>query len=353
MSARLRLPGVSFCIITDGRRPDLLLAEIASIRALELPAYEIIVSGTLSAPIDDITFVDSTADALSGRLGAMRNRACAAARFDRLVVADDDLRFHRDFAIVGDRRLSYDVLCVRILNVDGTRYWDWATNGGPQGHRLLAYGERDSHVYVCGCLAVMHYRVHDAEQWAEDRGFYQAEDVEWSERVRTAGFRIEHTPMATVTHCDERYTQRGLVMAFRQDLRREERVAPTITARGFFRPITPGMRWMSTEEAVITAKAADAPGRLLRLSLASVAPALAESGVDVTVQIESGTSLLSFRGQQSFTLTVPLSTQGPTQIRMTSSVGTPASALGLDDPRFVSVLLHEVCVVENQASATD
>ena len=353
MSNRIRFPGVSFCIITDGRRHDQLLAEIVSIRALELPAYEIIVSGALSTPIDGITFVDSTDDALSGRLGAMRNRACAVARFDRLVVADDDLRFHRDFAIIADRRLSYDVLCVRILNVDGTRYWDWATTGGPQGHRLLAYDEQDPHVYVCGCLAVMHHRVHDAQQWAEDRGFYQAEDVEWSERVQAADFRIEHTALATVTHCDERYTQRGLAMAFRQDLLREERVAPTITVRGFFRPITPGMRWMSTEEAVITAAPADAPDRVLRVSLASVAPSLAEGGVDVTVQIESNSSLLQFRGQQSFTLTVPLSVQGPTQVRLTSTLGTPGSDVGLDDHRFVSVLMHEVSIIDGQESATD
>ena len=347
------MPGVSFCIITDGRRHDQLLTEIASIRALQLPAYEIIVSGTLFSPIDGITFVDSTAYALAGCLGAMRNRACAVARFDRLVVADDDLRFHRDFAIVADRQLSYDVLCARILNIDGTRYWDWATHGGPGGHRLLAYDETDSHVYMCGCLAIMHHRVHDAEQWAEDRGFYQAEDVEWSERVRAAGFRIEHTSMATVTHCDERYTQRGLVMAFRQDLQREERVAPTITARGFFRPIVPGMRWMSTEEAVLTVEAADGPDRILRWSLASVALDLADCGVDVSVQIESNSSLLRFRGQQSFTLTVPLSTQQPTHIRLTSSGGTPASNVGLDDPRFASVLLHDVCVADGRASATD
>ncbi|WP_373061802.1 glycosyltransferase family 2 protein [Gemmatimonas sp.] len=353
MNSRIRLPGVSFCIITDGRRHDQLLSEIASIRALQLPDFEIIVSGTLSAPIDDITFVDSTAEALAGRLGAMRNRACAVARFDRLVVADDDLRFHRDFAIVGDRQLSYDVLCVRLLNIDGTRYWDWATHGGPRGHSLLAYDETDSHVYVCGCLAVMDHRVHDAEQWAEDRGFYQAEDVEWSERVRAAGFRIEHTPLATVTHRDERYTQRGLVMAFRQDLLREERIAPTVTARGFFRPIDPGMRWMSTEEAVVTAAAADAPDRILQLSLASVAPALAARGVDVTVQIDSNISLLRFRGQQSLILSVPLSTESPTRIRLTSSGGDPASTVGLDDPRFVSVLLHDVCVADSPKSATD
>lgn len=353
MTARLRLPGVSFCIITDGRRHHQLLAEIASIRALELPAYEIIVSGALSTPIDGITFVDSATEAREGRLGAMRNRACAVARFDRLVVADDDLRFHRDFAAVADRQLSYDVLCARILNIDGTRYWDWATHGGPGGHRLLAYDETDSHVYVCGCLAVMHHRVHDAEQWAEDRGFYQAEDVEWSERVRAAGFRIEHTALATVTHCDERYTQRGLGMAFRQDLQREERIAPTVTARGFFRPIIPGMRWMSTEEAVVTAETADAPDRVLRLSLTSVAPALAERGVDVGVQIEANTSLLRFRGQQSLTLTVPLSTQAPTHIRLTSSGGTPASTVGLDDPRFASVLLHDVSVADSRESAAD
>ena len=47
--------------------------------------------------------------------------------------------FHADFAN-GLRHLvahtaDVDVLCVRLLNPDGTRYWDWATFGGPRGQQ--------------------------------------------------------------------------------------------------------------------------------------------------------------------------------------------------------------------------
>ena len=68
----------------------------------------------------------------------MRNRLAEKARYDHLVVADDDLLFQPDF-YQGLRQFGedYEVLCVRLLNADGTRYWDWATRADRAGTNCL------------------------------------------------------------------------------------------------------------------------------------------------------------------------------------------------------------------------
>jgi len=133
-----------------------------------------------------------------------------AAAGEVLVVADDDMLFHEDFyrglLEHGD---GFDVMSCRILNPDGSRFWDWAAHGGPRGHSLMNYGEVDPWVYVTGGLCILRAEVFRKVQWDETFGFYQGEDVDFSERVKEAGFRISFNPHSTVTHNDPRYTQVG------------------------------------------------------------------------------------------------------------------------------------------------
>lgn len=207
-----RPAGYSFCLITDGARPELLRKSVESIRRLSIPSYEILVAGIPPEGLGDVHLLPMPEAARAGRLGEMRNALCRQARFDRLVVADDDILFHADFYSGLAAMEDYDVLSVRALNPDGSRYWDWATIGGPTGHRLMFYDEVDDFVYVSGHLTVLRASVADAVQWDPDRGFYQAEDVDFSRRVLAAGFRIDFCPGSTVTHGDARYTQSGAAM---------------------------------------------------------------------------------------------------------------------------------------------
>jgi hypothetical protein len=351
-----RAAGVSFCIITDGRRPALLREEIDSIAALALPACEIIVAGivtdetaaSLGAVTEPrVTVLPAAAFARGGHLGALRNLACAHARYDTLVVADDDMHFHSDFAAALEPlRDDADIVCVRLLNPDGTRYWDWATYGGPRGHVLLDYGEPDTHVYVTGGLAIMRATVHDAVRWDSARGFYAGEDLDWSARVRAAGFRIRHCPRATVTHNDTRYTQRGIGVVFRQDLTTAERIVTDVEGTGFFRPIDVGFRWMTSEGSLAIAPQSSAH-RQLRFSLASVAPPLLDTPFHVTVECNGRpVGALTFNGAQTFTAALPLSANQVTRIRLSSDRATPATHVGLGDERPVSVLLHDVTIVD-------
>lgn len=206
--SKQRSAGWSFLIITNGKRPAKLLREIESIRALGIPSFEILVGGEPPADLPEGVGTAPAVDAArNGRLGEMRNVLTAAAQYDHLVVVDDDFVFHADFH-AGLQRFGddWEVLAVRILNPDGTRFWDWATHGGPKGHVLLDYDEDDEHVYVTGGLILLKAHVADRVKWDNGRGFYQGEDVDFAARLRAAGFRPKFNRHSTTTHDDGRYT---------------------------------------------------------------------------------------------------------------------------------------------------
>jgi len=235
---RERQPGWSFLIITNGKRPAKLLREIESIRALGIPECEILVGGEppsgLPANVGTAPAVDA---ARNGRLGEMRNVLTAAARYDHLVVVDDDFLFHPDF-FQGLQRFGddWDVQAVRILNPDGTRFWDWATHGGPRGHVLLDYDEDDDHVYVTGGLILLKAAVADRVKWDDGRGFYQGEDLDFAARLRAAGHRPRFNRHSTTTHDDGRYTM-VLNPVGRQIRRRETELSlPVRWAAPIFNP---------------------------------------------------------------------------------------------------------------------
>ncbi len=208
VNLRQREPGWSFLIITNGKRPRKLVHEIESIRALKIPQHEILVGGEppteLPEGIETVLAIDA---ARNGRLGEMRNALTAAARYDHLVVVDDDFLFHSDF-YTGLQRYgdNWEALSVRILNPDGSRFWDWATHGGPRGHVLLDYTDDDDRVYITGGLILLKAEVADRVKWDDERGFYQGEDLDFSSRLRKAGIRPSFNCHSTTTHDDGRYT---------------------------------------------------------------------------------------------------------------------------------------------------
>ncbi len=205
-----RRPGFSFCIITGGSRPEKVARQIASIRALGLPDFEILVGGEVSKVPDDVRKLDLADAARAGRLGRMRNALAKAAAYDHLVISDDDLVFDPGFASALQRfGEAYQVMAVRILNADGSRFWDWATTGGPLGSVLLDYWESDPRVYVTGGICVLKAEVAERVAWDDLRGFYQREDVDFTARLRAAGFHIRFNPFAVVVHDDDRYTRVG------------------------------------------------------------------------------------------------------------------------------------------------
>ncbi len=225
------LDRVTFGVITNGRRPEKLLREMDSILELGVPHLEVLVAGSLDPDLEaEVTrrgarYVREQRAAAEGRLGRMRNALVEQATHPIMVIADDDMIFHADFhRALRQQCPNFDALAVGIQNADGSRFWDYATKGGPRGHRLLDYDMKDNHTYITGGLIVAKREVLAAVRWDDARGFYEDEDVDFSQRLRAAGYVIGFCREATVTHDDWRYYQRGhgirRLPAWRGDLRR-------------------------------------------------------------------------------------------------------------------------------------
>lgn len=188
----------SVVIITDGNEPEKLFRLKQSIAAQNFPTVEVVI-------------VRDTKH--EGRLGALRNAGCRQAKYHRLIVLDDDMILHPDF-YTGLKRFNetninphYDVLSCRILNPDYTRYWDWKAHEGGKNW-LLDYGDNDPRQSLTGGLTIFSKAVFNSVQWDETRRINQEEDVDFTNRLRVAGYRIGFNPWSTVTH-DGPYTQMG------------------------------------------------------------------------------------------------------------------------------------------------
>jgi hypothetical protein len=197
------LPGYSFCVITDAKEPQKLQREIESIRGLGIPDYEIQIVTDDAPPF--------------GKTGTLRNKVCRKARFDHLIVVDDDMIFHDDF-YQGLQRYGedYDVLACRILNPDGSRYYDWKIHITGRDY-LLDYENTHPAISLTSGIYIMKHWVFEKVQWSDDLGYYQGEDVDFCERLKDTGIRINFNSYCTVTH-DAPYSQFGRVV-YRQDLK--------------------------------------------------------------------------------------------------------------------------------------
>lgn len=185
----------SFIIITDNREPLKLSRLVDSIGAQNFPDVEVIV-------VKD--------ERHEGRLGALRNAGCRLAKYDRLIVSDDDMVLHADF-YKGIQRFEkdndYRVYSCRILNPDYTRYWDWKAHEGGKNW-LLDYGDDDERQSLTGGLTIFDKGVFADVQWDAARAINQEEDVDFTNRLKAAGYKIGFNPWSTVTH-DGPYTQIG------------------------------------------------------------------------------------------------------------------------------------------------
>lgn len=187
----------SFIIITDGKEPAKLERLIASIGSQNFPVVEVIV-------VKD--------EKHEGRLGALRNAGCRQAQYYRMIVLDDDMILHQDFypglQKFYKQNMEARVISCRIVNPDNTRYWDWKAHENGKNW-LLDYGANDEAVSLTGGLCIFDKGVFHDVQWDETRGFYQEEDVDFSNRLKAHGYKLHFNPWSTVTH-DANYTQAGL-----------------------------------------------------------------------------------------------------------------------------------------------
>jgi len=208
----------SFCIITNGKRPDIMRTVLRSIAAQGIPEYEVIVAGRYRVE-PGIVYVPAEDAADKGRLGEMRNEAVARARHENVVMLDDDVILAPDwYEAFGGWRGPFDIMTSQIRLPDGGRYYDHATAGGPKGQTFLAEGEEDEYVYMTGGGGwVMKEYVAKKAAWDPERAFYQEEDIDFSRRCQALGFKISHNHQAVVYHADPTYTNIGKALRRRRE----------------------------------------------------------------------------------------------------------------------------------------
>lgn len=206
---------ISFVIITDGQEPVKLRAVVEAIRSQDIPRYEIIIVGDPGVVwYGTHTYPIRRPDlAQKADLGAMRNLGCATARYDCLVVIDDDIVL-QDGWYQGLLRYDqehggeWDVLSCKIRNPDGSRYWDWKAHKDGKNW-LVDYKEHPAELSLTGGLTIMRRYVWQVTKWIEGRGINQEEDVDYTDKLKAAGWRIDFNRYSKVVH-DAPYTQAGL-----------------------------------------------------------------------------------------------------------------------------------------------
>lgn len=223
---------ISFIIITDGKKPHKLLNQIQSIRYQKILNYEIIIVGNPNNIFynqPDITIVEDKEGASNGNLSSMRNKACRVARYEYLVISDDDMLFCLDWyhKLSSYKNLS-DITTTCVKLPDGTRFWDHCCYHSPiNGHKILDINEQDDYLYMSGGQSwIMNKAVFDKVQWDETISFYQAledrknhnEDTDFAERCRSNGFIIKHIHDIVVYHDDATYSSIGRNMGRRKNL---------------------------------------------------------------------------------------------------------------------------------------
>jgi len=219
---------ISFIIITNGKNNQKLINQIKSIQKQKIKNYEIIISGStdLKFEQENIIYIKNEEKANSGSLGGLRNEACNIAKYENLVISDDDMLFSLDWYLNVQKNKEFDILTPKIKLPDGTRFWDNACYMSPEkGHIILNHNETDDYLYMSGGQSwIMKKYVFDKVKWDEDILIYNMknldqytkgmhnEDTDYSLKCRKNGFKIKYVPQVLVYHDDATYTSIGRVV---------------------------------------------------------------------------------------------------------------------------------------------
>jgi GT2 family glycosyltransferase len=216
---------ISFVIITNGIKSEELLLQVKSIIDQNIPTYEIIIVGKTNQrfKLPNIYFIEDLYNADRGSLGGLRNKACSVAKYENLVISDDDMIFPKDWYINLLKASEFQILTTCIKNPDGTRFWDNACYMSPiNGHVNLNYNEHDDYKYMSGGQSwLIKKLIWEKVKWDEELLIYKMnnlqdyskglhnEDTDFALRCRDNGYKIVHDPNIVVYHNDKTYTGIG------------------------------------------------------------------------------------------------------------------------------------------------
>lgn len=207
-------PKVSICVLTDSGLSKRAARQVFLknlLRSVALAGFdeppEIIVAGAVP-PLEGARVLQHPDLAAAGEICKLRNLAVAASHGTFIIQCDDDILFTPGYwpAIVEQLGQPWEILCTRLLNPNGTRYWDWAAHYPGKGLTLLPYEVHDPYAYATGGHAVYRRQVFEKIHWNETYRHGQNEEFDLAQQARDAGLRFGFCTEATVFlqyhHCD-------------------------------------------------------------------------------------------------------------------------------------------------------
>ena len=210
------IDGISFCIPTNGKRPEKTKLLLKSIRKQVGKQFEIILCGDIDNFTDEtgVILIDQKEAAHSRKVALLRNKAAEMARFGVIAWCDDDILLDSCWmanTLEHSKKNGWNVLGNVMLNPDGTRQWDRATLNP---HVLVDYDDRsNNNMYQSSGFFLARRKVWKDVKWDETKLVYAdrdsqsiPEDVQYSLDCQKAGYILSFNKDALVWHNDENYT---------------------------------------------------------------------------------------------------------------------------------------------------
>ena len=196
----------TFAITTDYSDINRLNEVRESIYNLKIPTYEVlIIGGKDYSHYNDTTFLYFNDKKYPGWTTKKKNILVETSRYENVVLMHDyflfDDNWYNSFVEFGN---DWDICSNQQLLIDGKRHFtDWVTWDDPVFPRYtsLSYDDwsRTQHMYMSGGYFIVKKHVVMDNPFNESLMHGQAEDVEWSLRVRDK-YRMVCNGNAIVQH---------------------------------------------------------------------------------------------------------------------------------------------------------
>lgn len=181
---------------------------IESIRSLNIPNYEIILLGNTQYKVDeiiegkDLKYILFDENFRPGWITKKKNLITEHSLYENIVYTHDYIKFDKDWYAGYLNHQDFQVSMNRIHNLDGKRNIDWLIYYQdlcfPNAEQLLPYDLEFSKImYIPGFYWVAKREVMRQFPLNENFTWGQAEDIEWSMRVREK-YKFLMNPNSTV-----------------------------------------------------------------------------------------------------------------------------------------------------------
>lgn len=192
---------VSFGVVTDGRRPELLekfVSSVGNLRRKPGQKVELLICGPRdldlpSPPPDvDIRLISEPEEFREqGWITRKKNLIASQADHENLVVVHDRYSFPEDFLLqLAEYGFDFGVITCKQLTERGERTPDWVTLGAPwlwTPPAMLDYRDWTPYIYINGGIIIGKTYILRQCPWNDLLFWQQAEDVELTRRLQAAG----------------------------------------------------------------------------------------------------------------------------------------------------------------------